>query len=126
MPVGSDGMEPAGENLTEGCRLVRGVATYETYRGLTLPEALLELVDQHGNERTRHLSQYERKLLEVAADWLDRNGCRTHVPQLQHPCTAAARVRLDCADSRNGAVDSSLSPHRHGFRVSFPSALLDD
>ncbi|WP_420623293.1 hypothetical protein [Candidatus Poriferisodalis sp.] len=57
------------------------MATYEAYRELTLPEALLELVERHGNERTRHLSQYECKLLEIAADWLDRNGCRIHVPQ---------------------------------------------
>ncbi|MDE0320455.1 MAG: hypothetical protein OXH86_06950 [Acidimicrobiaceae bacterium] len=55
------------------------MATYETYRGLSLPEALLELVEHHGNSRTRHLSRYEVKLLEVAADWLDRNGCRTQV-----------------------------------------------
>ena len=46
-----------------------------------MPEALLELVEHHGNKRTRHLGQYECKLLEIAADWLDRNGCRTHVPQ---------------------------------------------
>ncbi|WP_419552384.1 hypothetical protein [Candidatus Poriferisodalis sp.] len=33
------------------------MATYEAYRGLTLPEAVLELVEQDGNERTRHLSR---------------------------------------------------------------------
>ena len=66
----------------DGCRrYVPAMATYETYRGLTVPEALLELVEQHGNERTRHLSHYECELLEVAADWLDRNGCQLHVPQ---------------------------------------------
>lgn len=43
------------------------MATYEAYRGLSLPEALLELVELHGNWRARHLSRYEVRLLEVAA-----------------------------------------------------------
>lgn len=44
------------------------MATYEACRGLTLPEALLELVGHHGNARTRHMSQHEVKLLAVAAE----------------------------------------------------------
>ena len=74
-------MASSGNESDDWRRYVPAMATYETYRGLALPEALLELVEQHGNERTRHLSHYECKLLEVAADWLDRNGCQLHVPQ---------------------------------------------
>ena len=55
------------------------MAKYEDYEGLTVPEALLQMVEHHGNERTRHLSQYEVKLLEVAADWMDREGCKLPV-----------------------------------------------
>ena len=54
---------------------LRSMATYESYKGLTLPEALLQLVEHHGNPQTRHLSQDEVTLLERAADWMDRNGC---------------------------------------------------
>lgn len=65
----------------EAARQAHVVPSYETYRGLTLPEALLELVEHHGNSRTRNLSQCKCKLLEVAADWLGQNGRRIHVQQ---------------------------------------------
>ena len=55
------------------------MAKLESYQGLTLPEALLQLVELHGNPRTRHLSQGEIALLERAADWMDRNGCRIEI-----------------------------------------------
>ena len=55
------------------------MAKYESYQGLTLPEALLQLVEVHGNPQTRHLSQDEITLLERAAEWMDRNGCRLQV-----------------------------------------------
>lgn len=74
-----------------------GVVSSEAYRGLSLPEALLEQVQQHGSSRTLHLSQYEVMLLEVAADWLDRNGCRVRVPrQLDSmSCESDLRERID-------------------------------
>ncbi len=55
------------------------MAKYESYQGLTLPEALLQFVEVHGKPETRHLSQDEVTLLERAADWMDRNGCNVQV-----------------------------------------------
>ena len=56
------------------------MAKYENcYQGLELPIALLQLVEEHGNSRTRHLSQDEVSLLEQAADWMERAGCKVLV-----------------------------------------------
>ncbi len=44
------------------------------YAGMTLAEALREMADHHGAERTRHLSQDEVAVLERAAAIVEREA----------------------------------------------------
>ena len=41
------------------------------YEGMSLPDALREFAEFHGKKKTRHITQYEVKLLRDAADLLD-------------------------------------------------------
>jgi hypothetical protein len=41
------------------------------YQGMSLPDALREFAEFHGKKKTRHITQYEVKLLRDAADLID-------------------------------------------------------
>ena len=42
------------------------------YLGLEISDALREFAEFHGKKKTRHITQYEVKLLRDAADMIDR------------------------------------------------------
>lgn len=46
----------------------------QQYAGLTMAEAIRQLAEHHGEERTRHLSQDEYDLLQRAADVVERSA----------------------------------------------------